>query len=60
MSKAGSSLLRTTLVRAANTVRTQDPQLARMYHQQMTRRGKVVPSGFVRHVFLRPLPRSRR
>jgi transposase len=40
MSKAGSSLLRTTLVRAANTARTQDPQLARTYHQQMTERGK--------------------
>jgi transposase len=40
MSKAGSSLLRTTLVRAANTARTQDPQLARIYHQQMTQRGK--------------------
>ena len=40
MSKAGSSLLRTTLVRAANTARKQDPQLARIYHQQMTQRGK--------------------
>jgi hypothetical protein len=28
MSKAGSSLLRTALVRAANTARTQDPQKA--------------------------------
>ena len=40
MSKAGSSLLRTTLVRAADTARKQDPQLARIYHQQMTERGK--------------------
>ena len=40
MSKAGSSLLRTTLVRAADTARKQDPQLARLYHQQMTERGK--------------------
>jgi len=40
MSKAGSSLLRTTLVRAADTARKQDPQLARTYYQQMTERGK--------------------
>jgi transposase len=40
MSKAGSSLLRTTLVRAADNARRQDPQLARIYHQQMTERGK--------------------
>ena len=40
MSKAGSSLLRTTMVRAADTARKQDPQLARIYHQQMTERGK--------------------
>ena len=40
MSKAGSSLLRTTLVRAADNARHQDPQLARIYHQQMTERGK--------------------
>ena len=40
MSKAGSSLLRTTLVRAADHARKQDPQLARIYHQQMTQRGK--------------------
>jgi transposase len=40
MSKAGSSLLRTTLVRAADTARKQDPQLARIYHQQMSQRGK--------------------
>jgi hypothetical protein len=40
MSKAGSSLLRTTLVRAADTARKQDPQLAAVYHQQMTERGK--------------------
>ena len=40
MSKAGSSLLRTTMVRAADTARKQDPQLARIYYQQMTQRGK--------------------
>jgi transposase len=40
MSKAGSSLLRTTFVRAADTARKQDPQLARIYHQQMGERGK--------------------
>ena len=40
MSKAGSSLLRTTLVRAADTARKQDPQLACTYYQQMTERGK--------------------
>jgi transposase len=40
MSKAGSSLLRTTLVRAADHARRQDPQLARTYHLQMVERGK--------------------
>ncbi len=40
MSKAGSSLLRTTMVRAADTARRQDPQLARIYHVQMVERGK--------------------
>jgi hypothetical protein len=40
MSKAGSSLLRATLVRAADHARKQDPQLARIYHVQMTERGK--------------------
>jgi transposase len=40
ISKAGSSLLRTTLVRAADTARKQDPQLAAIYYQQMTERGK--------------------
>ena len=40
MSKAGSSLLRTTLVRAADTARKQNPQLARIYYLQMTERGK--------------------
>ena len=40
MSKAGSSLLRTTLVRAADHARKEDPQLARIYYQQMTERGK--------------------
>jgi transposase len=40
MSKAGSSLLRTTMVRAADTARKQDPQLARLYYLQMVERGK--------------------
>lgn len=39
MSKAGSSLLRTTLVRAADTARKQDPQLARIYYVQMVEHG---------------------
>jgi transposase len=39
MSKAGSRLARATLIRAADTARKQDPQLARVYHQQMTERG---------------------
>ena len=41
MSKAGNSLLRTTLVRAADNARKQDPQLARIYYVQMTERGKT-------------------
>ncbi|HEX2701460.1 MAG TPA: transposase [Acidimicrobiales bacterium] len=40
MSKAGSSLLRTTMVRAADNARRIDPQLARIYWVQMTERGK--------------------
>lgn len=40
MSKAGSSLLRTTLVRAADHARKLDPQLARIYYIQMVERGK--------------------
>jgi transposase len=40
MSKAGSSLLRTTMVRAADHARRQDPQLARIYYLQMVERGK--------------------
>jgi hypothetical protein len=39
MSKAGPSLLRATLFQAADTARRQDPQLARIYHLQMTERG---------------------
>ncbi len=39
MSKAGSSLLRTTLIRAADNARRQDPQLARICHTQMVERG---------------------
>lgn len=39
MSKAGPSLLRTTLVRAADTARKQDPQLAKIYYVQMVERG---------------------
>jgi transposase len=40
ISKAGNRLLRTTLVRAADTARKHDPQLARIYHTQMVGRGK--------------------
>ncbi len=40
MSKAGPSLLRVTMVRAADHARKQDPQLARIYHVQMAERGK--------------------
>ena len=40
MSKAGSSLLRTTMVRAAENARRVDPQLARLYYVQMVERGK--------------------
>lgn len=40
MSKAGSSLLRTTLIRAADWARKEDPQLARIYYVQMLERGK--------------------
>ena len=40
MSKAGSSLLRSTLIRAADNARRVDPQLARIYHVQMVERGK--------------------
>lgn len=40
MSKAGSSLLRTTLVRAADNARKTDPQLARIYYVHMVERGK--------------------
>ena len=39
MSKAGPSLLRSVLFQAADTARRQDPQLARIYYQQMTERG---------------------
>lgn len=39
MSKAGSRLARATLIRAADTARKQDPQLARVYYQQMAERG---------------------
>jgi hypothetical protein len=35
-----SSLLRTTLIRAADTARKQDPQLARIYWTQIVERGK--------------------
>jgi transposase len=40
MSKAGSSLLRTTLIRAADNARKVDPQFARIYYLQMVERGK--------------------
>ena len=39
MSKAGPALLRTTLVRAADNARRQDPQLARIYYTQIVERG---------------------
>jgi len=39
MSKAGSRLLRSTLVRAADHARKQDPQLAKIYYVQMVERG---------------------
>ncbi len=39
MSKAGSSLLRVTLIRAADHARKQDPQLAKIYYTQMVERG---------------------
>ncbi len=39
MSKAGNRLLRTTLIRAADNARRQDPQLARIYYVQMVQRG---------------------
>ena len=40
ISKAGNRLLRTTLIRAADHARRQDPQLARIYWIQMVERGK--------------------
>jgi transposase len=40
ITKAGNRLLRTTLVRAADHARRQDPQLARLYYLQMVQRGK--------------------
>jgi Transposase and inactivated derivatives len=39
MSKAGNRLLRTTLIRAADNARRQDPQLAKIYYTQMVDRG---------------------
>jgi len=39
MSKAGNRLLRTTLIRAADNARRQDPQLAKIYWVQMVERG---------------------
>jgi hypothetical protein len=39
MSKAGPSRLRAQLLRSAETARTLDPQLAAIYHAQMTERG---------------------
>ena len=39
MSKAGSRLLRSTLVRAADHARKQDPQMAKVYYLQMVERG---------------------
>jgi transposase len=40
ITKAGNRLLRTTLVRAADHARRQDPQLAHIYWTQMVQRGK--------------------
>jgi transposase len=40
ISKAGNALLRTTLIRAADHARREDPQLARIYYVQMVERGK--------------------
>jgi transposase len=42
MSKAGNSLLRTTLVRSADWARKQDLQLARIYYVQMTERERRI------------------
>jgi len=39
MSKAGPRLLRSTLIRAAETARHLDPQLARLYYVQVVERG---------------------
>jgi hypothetical protein len=39
VSKAGPSVLRATLFRAADTARRHDPQLARPCYLQMTERG---------------------
>jgi transposase len=39
MSKAGNRALRTQLIQSANTARHVDPQLAAIYHTQMTERG---------------------
>jgi hypothetical protein len=39
MTKAGPSLGRATMIRAADTARKLDPQLARIYYTQMTERG---------------------
>ena len=39
MTKAGPSLGRATMIRAADTARKLDPELARIYHAQMTERG---------------------
>ena len=55
MSKAGPGPLRTTLVRAADTARKHDPQLARVYHAQMTERGRPTSR---RCAWWRPIWRS--
>jgi transposase len=39
MTKAGPRALRSQLVQSANTARKLDPQLAAVYHAQMTQRG---------------------
>jgi hypothetical protein len=41
MTKAGPRALRSQLVQSANTARKLDPELAAVYHAQMTQRGKA-------------------
>jgi transposase len=50
MSKAGNRLLRTTLVRAADPARHQDPQLARRRRRSRTTKGKAPQQVLAGHV----------